>query len=215
MTDQTKPSSETDKETLSGLEELRFAKTQQWRIATSAITLLAAIFAVAHAMADLKPAEKVAGTLFAALVSISSSWFLCSLQSHLKRTRLEIGPEDKTAWLRGLDVIVALIGAVILSGGVVVYFLWRGSAGLEVAMTYASALSIAGLLMNLGGVILLFGFGMPFRVRTGGYNFLFVDPADPKDVRAERWYGVLGWFGLALIVLGTAAQISAIFLSTH
>lgn len=102
---------------------------------------------------------------------------------------------------------------IILSGGVVVYFLWRGSTGLEVAMTYASALSIAGLLMNLTGVILLFVFGMPFRVPTGGHPILLADQADPKDVRAERWYAVLGGLGLALIVLGTAAQIIAIFLS--
>jgi hypothetical protein len=92
------------------------------------ITLLAAIFAVAHAT-DLKPPEKVVGTLFVASIVIFTSWFLYSLQRHLKRTRLEIDPVDKTAWLRGLDVLVALIVAVILSGGVVGYFLWRGSTG--------------------------------------------------------------------------------------
>jgi hypothetical protein len=62
MTDQTTLSREADKKTFE--EELRFAKTQQWRIATAAITLLAAIFAVVHATPNLKPAEKIAGTLF-------------------------------------------------------------------------------------------------------------------------------------------------------
>jgi hypothetical protein len=220
MTDQT-PSGEADKKISSGLEELRFAKTQQWRIATSAITLLAAIFAVAHATTGgLKPAEKIAGTLFVALIALSSSWFLCSLQRHLKRKRLEIDPEDKTAWLRGLDILVALITAIILTGVVVGYFLWRGSTGLEIVMTHASALSIAasalsiaGLVMNLFGVILLFLFGMPFHIRTGGRIVRIIQQTDPKVVGTEGRYGVLNWLGLALIVLGTAAQIGAILLS--
>jgi hypothetical protein len=53
--------------------------------------------------------------------------------------------------------------------------------------------------MNLAGVILLL-------------VVLFQQP-DPKDVSAESWYDVLGWFGLALIVLGAGAQIKAILLS--
>ena len=57
-------------------------------------------------------------------------------------------------------------------------------------MTYANALSIAGLLMNLAGVILLFSFGMPFRIGTGGQAFLLDGSADQKAVRAERWYDV-------------------------
>ena len=76
-------------------------------------------------------------------------------------------------------------------------------------MTYTGALNIAGLLMNLVGVILLFAFGMPFRIRTGGYTVRVTSPVDPKKVRTERWYDVLGWLGLALIVLGTVAQIRA------
>jgi hypothetical protein len=74
----------------------------------------------------------------------------------------------------------------------------------------ASALNIAGLVMNMFGVILLFFFGMPFRTRMGGYAVYIVETPDPKEARAERWYDVLGWIGFALIVLGTAAQISAI-----
>ena len=75
----------------------------------------------------------------------------------------------------------------------------------------ANALNITGLLMNLLGVILLFVFGRPFRVRYF-WSGLF-ERHDRMAARSERWYDVLGWLGLALIVLGTAAQISAIFLS--
>jgi hypothetical protein len=95
---------------------------------------------------------------------------------------------------------------------VVGYFLWRDSTELKVAMTYASALNIAGLVMTLAGVILLFHFAMPFRTRMGGYSGYVTENPDPKEVRAERRYDVLGWLGLALIVLGTAAQIIAILL---
>ncbi len=35
-------------------------------------------------------------------------------------------------------------------------------------MTCATVLNVSGLLMNLVGVILLFSFGMPYRIRTGG-----------------------------------------------
>jgi hypothetical protein len=66
-------------------------------------------------------------------------------------------------------------------------------------VSYASAFNIIGLLINLAGVILLF-------------VCLFQQP-NPKDVSAESWYDVLGWFGLALIVLGAGAQIKAILLS--
>jgi hypothetical protein len=60
--------------------------------------------------------------------------------------------------------------------------------------------------MNLLGVILLFVFGMPFRVRTGGRPFV---PLEQQTVRAERWHTFLGWLGFALLVLGTFAQIDA------
>lgn len=73
-------------------------------------------------------------------------------------------------------------------------------------MSYAQAFNIIGLMMNLGGVILLFVFGLPFCVRT---SIFLEQPADPRAVRAECWYDVFGWLGLALIVLGTAAQIKA------
>ena len=65
---------------------------------------------------------------------------------------------------------------------------------------------------NLVGVILLFLFGMPFRVRTGGSSMYVSSQVDPNEARAERRAGVLGWIGLILIVLGTAAQITVIFL---
>jgi hypothetical protein len=83
---------------MSDQEELRFPKTQQSRIAAAGMTLLGAIFSVGRAMHDdLRPAEKVAGTLLVALISISGSWFLWSLQKHLQQTGLNIDRTDTEA----------------------------------------------------------------------------------------------------------------------
>jgi hypothetical protein len=72
-----------------------------------------------------------------------------------------------------------------------------------------TCLNIAGLVMNLIGVILLFRYGMPFRVRTEGASYQLREEVDQTAIAAERRYGVLGWVGLVLIVIGTGAQIAA------
>jgi hypothetical protein len=77
-------------------------------------------------------------------------------------------------------------------------------------LSVPEAVNIAGLVMNAAGVILLFFFGMPYRTRTGGYSTYITEQPDPKVARAEVWFDVLGWLGLALIILGTAAQIGVI-----
>jgi hypothetical protein len=73
----------------------------------------------------------------------------------------------------------------------------------------AKLLNIAGLIANLVGVILLFLYGMPYRVRTGGNVATWtVAKADPAIVRVEWWYTLAGWIGLALIVIGQACKSS-------
>jgi hypothetical protein len=116
-----------DKDRAARLEELRFAKKQQWYIATSAVTLLAAIFGIAHV---IKPNlwEKSAATVLVALIMGIACWFLCKLQGHLKNTRLLLDPTDRTPWFRGADILGVLVGTVIVSGLVVVYYLWRAEA---------------------------------------------------------------------------------------
>src|SRR5260370_372357 len=56
----------------------------------------------------------------------------------------------------------------------------------------SATLNVAGLLMNLAGVILLFRYGMPYRVRTGGNELRFTVAADQDTVNAEQrqWNGV-------------------------
>ena len=80
-------------------------------------------------------------------------------------------------------------------------------------MACAQILNVFGLVANLLGVILLFLFGMPFRIRTGGETFYVRSGVpDQRVIRTEERYERWGMLGLILIVLGTAAQMAAIFL---
>jgi hypothetical protein len=121
----------------------------------------------------------------------------------------------------------------------------------------AAAWSIAGLVANLIGVVLLFRYGMPYRPPTAGGSVRgtmptdapptrtvarkSLDEVDPEILRTYEKLGIplceqellagvvrqvdgredasearrvavdavfeLGWLGLALIILGTAAQV--------
>jgi len=71
-----------------------------------------------------------------------------------------------------------------------------------------AVLNTVGLFLNLVGVIVLFLFGMPFRVRTDGKTAQTVMlPSADETIRAERRYDRLGWTGLILVILGTVFQI--------
>jgi hypothetical protein len=69
-----------DKDRAARLEELRFAKKQQWYIATSALTLLAAIFGIAHVIKPTTLDEKKVGTVFVVLIV----WFACEFLRQLQ-----------------------------------------------------------------------------------------------------------------------------------
>jgi hypothetical protein len=106
-------------------EELRFAKQPQWSVATATMTLLGAIFGVAHTMSPLGIWEKHAITLLAILVAVAGSLFLHFLQNHLARTRRAMDQNDESAWRRGTSILYALVVTVLIGALVVVYSLWR------------------------------------------------------------------------------------------
>ena len=56
-------------------EELRFAKKQQWYVATSAVTLLAAIFAIARST-TLSDVEQAIATVFIVFIATFGIVFL-------------------------------------------------------------------------------------------------------------------------------------------
>jgi hypothetical protein len=70
-----------------------------------------------------------------------------------------------------------------------------------------AAYSIIGILLNLVGVILLFRYGMPYRVRTQGYTARVIMPPDEGAKALEVWWGNLGLLGLLSIGTGTVFQV--------
>ena len=72
--------------------------------------------------------------------------------------------------------------------------------------------STAGLVLTLIGVLLLFRYGMPYRVRTVGSQIRVTISNDPRAAALERRYTMVGWLGLLLLVLGTICQIVGTFL---
>ena len=71
-------------------------------------------------------------------------------------------------------------------------------------------LNISGLLLNLFGVVLLFLFGMPFRVAAGGKAVTWTTSNIDVQVKTiDDLFSVFGWIGLFAIVLGTLFQMLA------
>jgi hypothetical protein len=76
----------------------------------------------------------------------------------------------------------------------------------------SKVLNIFGLIFNLAGVVLLFLFGMPFRIASGGKTVTWTTTNIDLQVRKlDDIYSVLGWIGLLAIVFGTLLQIWATF----
>jgi hypothetical protein len=71
------------------------------------------------------------------------------------------------------------------------------------------AMNIIGLVANAVGVILLFMFGMPFRVASTKGELLRTSIVRPDEKRTDDLYKWLGYLGLALILAGAVLQIGA------
>jgi hypothetical protein len=74
-------------------------------------------------------------------------------------------------------------------------------------------LAVAGLTLNLAGVVLLFLFGMPFRIPTHG-GIPIVSDVPRAEQRAmlatDAFYFWIGVGGLAFIIVGTLLQVAAV-----
>lgn len=74
-------------------------------------------------------------------------------------------------------------------------------------------LAIAGLLVNLVGVLMLFRYGMPYRIDSGGATYIITGQIDTKEVELDRRYRQMGWVGLTLVVIGVVLQIFGALIS--
>jgi hypothetical protein len=75
---------------------------------------------------------------------------------------------------------------------------------------WSRLLNVVGLLLDLGGVLILFRWGMPFRVPAN--HALLLEggmPLDPQEVSLDRIYAIYGYIGLWLLIIGTLLQILA------
>ena len=67
--------------------------------------------------------------------------------------------------------------------------------------------SIIGMTLNLIGVIVLFRYGMPYRVRTGGNIGRIIQQKDEGARVLDVEYHNFGLLGLGAVVIGTVFQI--------
>ncbi|HXS48567.1 MAG TPA: hypothetical protein VN713_00410 [Sphingomicrobium sp.] len=74
-------------------------------------------------------------------------------------------------------------------------------------------IALAGIGLNLFGVLLLFRYGMPFRVETGGADYIMAEQEDEQAILAERRYRMIGNIGLLFVVAGSALQAMAVLLA--
>jgi len=72
--------------------------------------------------------------------------------------------------------------------------------------------STIGLLGNLLGVILLFRYGMPYRIPTPHGSPITTGEADPAERGLDARHRALGFVGLVLIIVGTAFQVAGTFI---
>jgi len=106
------------------LEELRFAKRQQWTITAAVVALIAGAYSAVQPLA-LSDLEKVGATILIVVVVAGGIYWLLDLQRHLYRTRLVIDRWDPNPWWRGGELVSGMAGAMILSAAVVCYLFWR------------------------------------------------------------------------------------------
>ena len=82
-------------------------------------------------------------------------------------------------------------------------------------MSIAQILGSAGIILNTAGVVGPFRYGMPYRTRSGGAQYIVIEQVDETDIRKERLYDQWGMVSLAAIIGGALIQIAALFAQTR
>ena len=73
----------------------------------------------------------------------------------------------------------------------------------------ARQLTFCGLLACLIGVLILFSYGMPFHVPTGGANYIRDSYTNHADIALEHRYWIYGYIGVGFLIFGTILQLLA------
>lgn len=69
-------------------------------------------------------------------------------------------------------------------------------------------LNLVGMGLNLVGLLLLFRFGLPFKLRTGGADLMAWDGENVAEKKLEARYDKLAWLGLGSAIVGSLVQAS-------
>ena len=77
---------------------------------------------------------------------------------------------------------------------------------------FVKILNTTGIIVALIGVIILFRYGMPFRVKTGGVTYIITEQVDEAERKLDARYELYGYFGLFAVIAGTIAQIVCIWI---
>ena len=72
----------------------------------------------------------------------------------------------------------------------------------------AQQMMVSGLVVNAVGVVMLFFFGMPFRVALREGEIIATETVRSDVARRDSMFRFFGNSGLILILLGTALQIA-------
>jgi hypothetical protein len=70
-----------------------------------------------------------------------------------------------------------------------------------------SELTALGLLLDIVGATLLWGFGLPLDVRRGRVRYIILEQHDPIEKRRAQVYDVLSHIGMALLIAGFGLQL--------
>jgi hypothetical protein len=61
-----------------------------------------------------------------------------------------------------------------------------------------TTLNVIGLLANMAGVILLFRYGMPYRISSEGGDYFVTEKPNPESVKWDKVYKGMGFVGHSL-----------------
>lgn len=64
-------------------------------------------------------------------------------------------------------------------------------------LSLPTMLNVIGLVLGLFGILILFRWGMPYRIRSDDEVFLVADNKNSAEAYRDRVYAVLGWVGVA------------------
>ena len=74
----------------------------------------------------------------------------------------------------------------------------------------ASTWTVLGVVLGVVGVLILFRYGMPFRVRSEGFDTVVVSSANPRERDLDKRYTLLGYLGLVFVIAGALCDMGSL-----